>query len=95
MVLIFGTSLRDAPLHIVSLVFGALATLFGAYLTAWRAPTDKLANVLAFWAINELLGVLSLFVLTFPIWYNLVGAISVFASSLLGWQLESLTRDRI
>jgi len=95
MALIFGTSLSGTALHIISLVFGALVTLLGAYLTASKAPTDKLANVLAFWVINELLGVLSLFVLAFPIWYNLVGAISVFAASLLGWQLESLTHDRI
>ena len=82
---LFGSSLSGTPLHVISLFFGSLATLFGAYLTAQKAPTDKLANVLVFWAINELLGILSLFVLSFPLWYNLVGTISVLLASLLGW----------
>jgi hypothetical protein len=94
-VFFFGQSLAGTPLHIASLVFGSLATLFGAYLTARNAPTDKLANVMLFWAINEFLGILSLFIVTLPLWYNILGTISVFMASLLGWYLERITHDRL
>jgi ammonia channel protein AmtB len=93
--LTFGASLSATPLHIVSLTLGSLATVFAAYLTARKAPTDKLANVLIFWTISELLGILSTFVLPFPVWYNLVGALSIFVASLLGWYLEKLAPDAI
>jgi hypothetical protein len=89
--LLFGPSLTGTPLHIASLVFGSFATLFAAYLTAHMSPTDKLANVLIFWGINQLLGILSLFFLTFPFWYNVAGTSTVFLASMLGWYLEKLT----
>jgi hypothetical protein len=93
--LTFGASLSGTPLHIVSLTFGSLAAVFAAYLTARKAPTDKLANVLILWVISELLGILSMFVLPFPLWYNLVGAISIFVANLLGWYLEKLAPEAI
>jgi len=92
---LFGPALSGTPLHMVSLVLGSFAMLLAAYLTARISPTDKFANVMIFWAINELLGFLSLFVLTFPFWYSIVGAVSIFVASLVGWYLEKLTRDTI
>jgi hypothetical protein len=60
---LFGPALNGTSLHLVSLTLGSLATLLAAYLTARLSPTDKFANVLTFWIINEVLGLLSLFVL--------------------------------
>src|SRR5262245_49589191 len=74
---IFGPALGGTPLHIVSLVLGSFATLLGAYLTARISPTNKFANVMVFWAINEVLGLVSILVLSFPAWYNIVGTFSV------------------
>ena len=89
---LFGPTLSGTSLHIVSLALGSLATLLAAYMTAWMSPTDKFANVLVFWVVNELLGLLSLLVLTFPLWYNIVGTLSVFLASMLGWYIERITR---
>jgi hypothetical protein len=93
--LLFGPTLSGNSLHIASLLLGALATLFAAYLTARMSPTDKLANVLIFWAVNEVLGLLSLFVLTFPLWYNIAGMFVVFIASLLGWYVERITSKAV
>jgi hypothetical protein len=90
---LFGPSLTGTPLHIVSLTLGSLATLLAAYLTARLSPTDKFANVMIFWAINEALGTMSLFVPTLPIWYDIVGVFSVLIASVLGWYLERITRQ--
>jgi hypothetical protein len=92
-VFLFGPSLTGTPLHIVSLTLGSLATLIAAYLTARMSPTDKFANVMVFWAINEVLGLLSFFVLTFPVWYNIVGTFTVLIASVLGWYLERISRQ--
>ena len=81
---LFGPTLSGTALHIVSLTLGSLATLLAAYLTARMSPTDKFANVMVFWAINEVLGLASLFVLTFPLWYNIAGTFVVFIASVLG-----------
>ncbi len=92
---LFGPGLNGTPLHIVSLILGSLATLIAAYLTARLSPTDKFANVMVFWAANEVLGLLSLFVLTSPLWYNIVGAFSVLIASVLGWYLERAIRHTV
>src|SRR5258708_40170381 len=89
---LFGPSLTGTPLHIVSLTLGSLATILAAYLTARMSPTDKFANVMIFWAINEVLGSVSLFVISFPLWYNIVGTFSVLIASVLGWYLERIIR---
>ena len=91
--MLFGSTLSGTPLHIVSLALGSLATLLAAYITARLSPTDKFANVLVFWAVNEVLGLLSLFVLTFPLWYNIAGTFVVFIASLLGCYIERITRQ--
>jgi hypothetical protein len=93
MLVVFGPSLTGTPLHIASLFLGSLGTLFGAYLAARNAPTDKLANVLVFWAINEFFGLASLLIIRTPFWYGFLGAILVFVATILGWYLENLTRD--
>ena len=87
--------LNGDALHIASLALGSLATLLAAYLTARMSPTDKLANVLIFWAVNEVLGLASLFVLTFPLWYNIAGTFVVFIASVLGWYIERITRKAV
>ena len=92
---LFGPALGGNSLHVASLALGSLATLFAAYLTARMSPTDKLANVMVFWAVNEVLGLLSLFVLTFPLWYNIAGTFVVFIASLLGWYIERVTRQAV
>jgi hypothetical protein len=89
---LFGPSLSGTSLHIVSLALGSLATLLAAYLTARMSPTDELANVLVFWAVNEVFGLLSLLVLTFPLWYNITGTFAIFIASLAGWYIERMTR---
>lgn len=89
---LFGPSLSGTSLHIVSLALGSLATVLAAYLTARISPTDKFANVLVFWAVNELLGLLSVLVVTFPLWYDIVGTLTVFLASILGWYIERITR---
>ena len=80
-----GAPLNGDPLHIVSLAIGFLSTLLGAHLTARLSATDKFANVVVFWAINEVLGLLSLLITTFPLWYNIVGTFVVLTASVLGW----------
>jgi hypothetical protein len=89
---LFGPSLNGTSLHIVSLLLGSLATLLAAYLTARMSPMDKFANVMIFWAVNEVLGLLSLLVLAFPLWYNLAGTFTVLIASVLGWYVERITR---
>jgi hypothetical protein len=87
-----GAPLTGDPLHIVSLTIGFFSTLLAAYLTARMSPTDKFANVAIFWAVNEVLGLLSLFVVTFPFWYNVTGMFTVLIASVLGWYIERITR---
>ena len=80
-----GPPFNDDLLHIASLAIGFLSTLLGAHLTARLSATDKFANVVVFWTINEVLGLLSLLVTTFPLWYNIVGTFVVLTGSVLGW----------
>src|SRR5215475_2743923 len=80
-----GPPLNGDPVHIASLAIGFLSTLLGAHLTARLSATDKFVNVVVFWAINEVLGLLSLLVTTFPLWYNIVGTFVVVTASILGW----------
>jgi|SRR6516165_4451736 hypothetical protein len=89
---LFGPVLSGTSLHIVSLALGSLATLLAAYLTARMSPTDKFANVAIFWAVNEVLGLLSLFLVTFPLWYNVTGTFTVLVASISGWYIERITR---
>jgi hypothetical protein len=92
MFVLFGRSLNGTSLHIASLFFGSLATLFGAYLVAHNTPTDKFIIALAFCVVNQLLGLLSLFIVNTPVWHGFVVAILIFAASISGWYLEKLTR---
>jgi hypothetical protein len=80
-----GPPFNGDPLHIASLAIGFLSTLLCAHLTARLSATVKFANVVVFWAINEVLGLLSLLVTTFPLWYNIAGTFVVLTASVLGW----------
>ena len=90
---LFGSNLTGTTLHIWSLILGSIATLIAAYVTAHLSATDKFLNVVAFWVINEALGILSLFFSNFPLWYNLIGAVVIIVASVLGWYFEKLLRQ--
>jgi hypothetical protein len=90
-----GPPLNDDPLHVASLAIGFVSTVLGAYLTARLSAADKFANVITFWVTNEVLGLLSLLVTAFPLWYNIVGTLVVLGASLLGWHIERITRRQM
>jgi len=90
MILFFGSDFSDSSLRIWSLVFGGVGTALGAFLAAWYSQSDKGMNVLLFGTVNEVLGLVLLLFVAYPLWYNIASALAVVFSCIPGWYVERL-----
>lgn len=78
----------DTGALLFSLIFGLLCTTIGGYITSYKSPSSKLANVLFNSALGVLLGLIIEIFYTFPLWFTLVGSLLVIPFNILGWYLE-------
>ena len=92
-IFLLGPHLRGLALHVWSLALGSVATIFAAYVTARKSESAASFNVFILWAINEIIGLVSLIFWTYPAWYNLAGSIVLASASFLGWYVEQNSRS--
>ncbi len=89
---LFGPTLVGTALHVWSLALGSVAIGIGAFVASWKSPSAQFLNVWIYWAAAQIAGTISMMFTTLPMWYNVVGIMSVAVASLAGWYIERLSR---
>lgn len=67
-----------------SLALGLTAVALGGYVTARKAPSEKIFNGFIFATIQILIGILGAMFVTMPLWFNIASFVLIIPTALLG-----------